>query len=193
MSRVKTRYVSATLIVGAFLAGCPRPPEETQAAKSGEANTDSRRERSVVVAQALGGRLKAQLQAAGDGDLAAKIGVCQVAAPEIAHAVGAEERVRVGRTSHKLRNPANQPPDWAAAWVAERREEPAFAEGPDGSLRALLPIRLEAMCVSCHGPAESLSPEVRAALAERYPEDQATGFQVGDLRGWFWVEIPPED
>jgi hypothetical protein len=28
------------------------------------------------------------------------------------------------------------------------------------------------------------------ALAARYPDDRATGFAPGDLRGWFWVEVP---
>ena len=32
--------------------------------------------------------------------------------------------------------------------------------------------------------------EVREALATHYPADQATGFQTGDLRGWFWVTVP---
>jgi hypothetical protein len=31
---------------------------------------------------------------------------------------------------------------------------------------------------------------VREELAERYPADRATGFKVGDIRGWFWVEVP---
>ena len=45
-------------------------------------------------------------------------------------------------------------------------------------------------CLACHGPAEALDEEVRVALAELYPEDRATGFRSGDLRGWFWVEVP---
>ena len=32
---------------------------------------------------------------------------------------------------------------------------------------------------------------VKVALDEQYPDDQATGFNVGELRGWFWVEFPP--
>jgi hypothetical protein len=37
---------------------------------------------------------------------------------------------------------------------------------------------------------DRLSPAVREELKERYPADQATGFKDGDLRGWFWVEVP---
>jgi hypothetical protein len=41
----------------------------------------------------------------------------------------------------------------------------------------------------CHGPKEQLIPEVKEQLAKLYPEDSATGFSEGELRGWFWVEL----
>jgi hypothetical protein len=40
----------------------------------------------------------------------------------------------------------------------------------------------------CHGPSESLAPDIKEKLATLYPQDQATGFSEGELRGWFWVE-----
>jgi hypothetical protein len=46
------------------------------------------------------------------------------------------------------------------------------------------------MCATCHGPTESLSAGVRKEIAERYPTDRAVGFKEGEIRGWFWVEIP---
>lgn len=46
------------------------------------------------------------------------------------------------------------------------------------------------MCALCHGPAASLSPEVRHALAARYPADRAIDFKEGEVRGWYWVEMP---
>ncbi|MGM0774574.1 MAG: c-type heme family protein, partial [Pseudomonadota bacterium] len=39
--------------------------------------------------------------------------------------------------------------------------------------------------LGCHG--KSIDPEVKAKLDELYPEDQATGFSEGDLRGAFVV------
>jgi hypothetical protein len=46
--------------------------------------------------------------------------------------------------------------------------------------------------MACHGPSDSLAPDVADALALHYPDDRATGFTEGDLRGWFWVEVPGE-
>jgi hypothetical protein len=60
-------------------------------------------------------------------------------------------------------------------------------------LGALLPIHLKEQCVTCHGPAESIADDVREKLLELYPHDRAVGFKEGDLRGWFWVEVPSVD
>ena len=49
------------------------------------------------------------------------------------------------------------------------------------------PIVAQPLCLTCHGKA--ISEATRAALAERYPDDKATGFEKGDLRGLFWVEF----
>jgi hypothetical protein len=140
----------------------------------------------------LGGRL---LQAVSEGGPAAAIDVCRSAAPAIADEVSAERGLRIGRTSHRLRSPANAPPDWAAELVRSLPEDPEAA-GPwafrlgDGRLGVTLPIRAKKMCLTCHGDREAMPGEVRAAIASAYPDDRATGFREGDLRGIFWVVVP---
>ena len=49
-------------------------------------------------------------------------------------------------------------------------------------------IAVEPVCLACHGKA--LSPETTTALRRHYPDDAATGFDAGDLRGALWVEVP---
>jgi hypothetical protein len=51
------------------------------------------------------------------------------------------------------------------------------------------PLIAVPVCLNCHGPGETINPEVRKVLSARYPEDQATGFQDGDLRGAISVKI----
>lgn len=58
------------------------------------------------------------------------------------------------------------------------------------SVRFYRPLRIQAMCVRCHGPVEQLDPSVIALLAEHYPADQATGYRDGDLRGVIRVSLP---
>ena len=40
--------------------------------------------------------------------------------------------------------------------------------------------------MNCHGT--DIKPKVKEKLDELYPEDEATGFFLGDLRGAFVVE-----
>ena len=103
--------------------------------------------------------------------------------------------VRAGRTSHRLRNPANLPPRWAEAIVETHagrrtREVDGFVVDLGFTVGVLRPIAQQPVCASCHGPVDELSEAARRAIAERYPHDQAVGFRDGEIRGWFWVEMP---
>ena len=60
---------------------------------------------------------------------------------------------------------------------------------PDGiALRMMRGIATEPGCLACHG--QDVAAPVREAILARYPDDRATGFAVGDLRGALWVEVP---
>jgi len=109
--------------------------------------------------------------------------------------IGREEGVTAGRTSHRLRNAANAPKPWAAPLVAayagrRTRDVEGFAVDLGDRVGVLRPIAERPICASCHGPAEKISPAVREALGRQYPRDLATGFSEGEVRGWFWVEVP---
>ena len=47
------------------------------------------------------------------------------------------------------------------------------------------PIAVEGPCLTCHGKA--IPDPVARAIADRYPDDAATGYDAGDLRGAFVV------
>ena len=186
------------------VAGCSRPaPVETEIAADITAwqpvapldMTDTQKAQQELVlsaTNALAAEMMGELVAALDsGGPEAAIGVCRTTAPTVAALVAEQYGLEIGRTSHRLRNPANAAPEWAELYVAELTEEPVYVAGPAGELGALLPIRLKAECQVCHGPAEMIDEEILASIAENYPEDQAVGFAEGDLRGWFWVQTPP--
>lgn len=133
----------------------------------------------------LSGRLMDAMSTSGP---AAAIEVCQVEAKSIAEEVGKGANVKIGRTGVRLRNTSNQPPSWAQKLVADKVNTPVFAKLSDERAVALLPIKLQAQCLMCHGSKEQIAPDVQEKLAKLYPQDQATGFSEGELRGWFWVE-----
>lgn len=190
---------STTILLFAAVAGCSSekpaaspawtPVPETALTQS----QIGRKANALAARDALFERLMARLTAVVQADgPAAAIAVCQVEASTIAEPVGREKGVRIGRTSDKLRNSNDQPPDWAVSPLANRPTGPTFLAGPDGRFGAILPIRLKVQCLTCHGQTDSIPVSVREALASRYPLDQAVGYAEGDLRGWFWVEVAKE-
>lgn len=107
----------------------------------------------------------------------------------------------VKRTSQKLRNPANAPDE--AEKLALAKVEKEIAAGrlpkvlvqridlPSGKpeWRVYRPVGVAPQCVTCHGPRESLDPSLVARLAEKYPDDQATGYAAGQWRGLIRVTV----
>ncbi len=153
------------------------------------------RERALARGSEVLGPFKRELQQAlregmAEGTAAA-ISACRVRAPQIAERLS-RDGVRVGRTSHRLRNPANAGPGWVAPLLAAYLDDPgerAPRAVPLGGGRAgyVEPILVQPLCLGCHGG--SLAPDVAARIRELYPEDRAVGFAAGDLRGVFWAEF----
>lgn len=146
----------------------------------------------VTLQNALLSELRRALNEGGPDQAMAS---CHVAAIAVSNRVARYEGIAAGRTSARLRNPANAPRPWAAAIVAQYAEAPStkvdgFVVDLGDRVGVLRPIREQAVCSPCHGPEDGLSAGVRAQLGDRYPADRAVGFREGDLRGWFWVEVP---
>jgi hypothetical protein len=120
---------------------------------------------------------------------------CHVDATRVAQRVAREEGLAAGRTSDRLRNPTNAPRPWAAPIVAANagrrvQDVDGFAVDLGSKVGVMRPIAQRPICAGCHGQPEKFKTAVRAELKDRYPSDHATGFEVGDIRGWYWVEIP---
>ena len=109
------------------------------------------------------------------------------------------------RVSLKTRNATTGTPDaWAARQLAgfniqvangAKAQQPEVGEivvNGDGqrSFRYMKALPVVAVCQTCHGPADPLSEELRAALARDYPHDQATGHLGGEVRGALSVTRP---
>jgi len=162
-------------------------------------DAEERAAASRQVVKAFAGALKGELQQAIEaGGPPNAIEVCNRVAPGIAEDQGERRGWEVGRTSLKLRNPDNSPDAWerevlmsfearkAEGEDVTKLEHYAFVEQEGRQIfRYMKAIPTGDVCLACHG--SELSPEVTAALAELYPQDQATGFQPGDIRGAFTI------
>ncbi len=139
--------------------------------------------------------LKTTMQTGGP---VAAIGVCNTQASPISRRVAAEHGLALSRVSLKNRNPANAPNDWQTLVLEDFEKQYAAGQNittlawsetvySDGGqeFRFMKVIPTGAVCLNCHGT--NLSADVSGVLAELYPEDRATGFSEGDIRGAFVV------
>jgi hypothetical protein len=139
--------------------------------------------------------LKTTMQTGGP---VAAIGVCNTQASPISRRVAAEHGMALSRVSLQNRNPANAPNDWQTLVLEDFEKQKvagkdvttlAWSEtvnaGDGQEFRFMKAIPTGAVCLNCHGT--KIAPEVSQALAGLYPEDRATGFSEGDIRGAFVV------
>lgn len=150
--------------------------------------------RSLV--KSYGSSLKQALQSAvKEGGLTNGIEVCKTVAPEIARN-NSSGNWTISRTSLRVRNPENAPTDWQRIQLQAMDKQPVKNGKPvevwqvseasgQPAFQYMSAIPTQKLCLGCHG--KSIAPEVKAKLTELYPEDKATGFSEGELRGAFVV------
>lgn len=148
------------------------------------------------------GALATQLQAELKKELSAgpaenAIPVCRDAAPRIAGELSRQGGMKVTRVSLKVRNPMLGTPDaWEQTKLQELEARLAKGEKPETLevvdvvqeptgryLRLMKGIPVQTPCLACHGDPAKLSAPVKEKLAATYPQDKATGYSAGMLRG----------
>ncbi|MCL7744539.1 DUF3365 domain-containing protein [Guyparkeria hydrothermalis] len=151
-------------------------------------------------AQTFGKTLKGELQAAmKQGGPMAAVSVCHERAPEIAAQLSEETGFTLRRTSLKPR--ATPPTNWELAVLKDFEARRADGESPktiewhevttvegEKRLRYMKAIGTQEVCLTCHGT--NVDPDLKAKIDKLYPEDQATGFEKGDIRGGFSITAP---
>jgi hypothetical protein len=166
------------------------------------AQADALKEKSRAVAVGFQDKLRRQLMdALQAGGPTAAIEACKQIAPAAAQQAGEAAGATVKRTSLKIRNQKSAPDAWERATLeqfAARKEagEPlatmeagAWVDGPNGrAYRYMKAIPTGEMCTQCHG--RTIAPGVQAKLSDLYPQDHATGFLPGDLRGAVSITWP---
>lgn len=193
--RARSRWLAAVLValpLGVAVAQAP----------AGDPAAAAALERARAAADAVVSRVRGLLEAElARGGPAGAVDACaetaQVATQEESERLG----VRVRRVSLRFRNPADAPDDYERAALLRLEETVRGGELPSEvsefvpvtgggqELRYLRPVVVAPHCLGCHGRPEELKPGVAEALARRFPDDPATGYSVGDLRGAVSVTV----
>lgn len=150
---------------------------------------------SQTLSGALMGKLMAEIQANG---APAAIQYCSLQALPMTDSISKAEQAWISRISHRNRNPQNAADATELELIASYQAQLNRAESlaPQLVMREkkpvyYAPIRIaSAVCLQCHGKTGSdISPDLQEELRKRYPEDKATGFAEGELRGLFKVRF----
>ena len=104
--------------------------------------------------------------------------------------------MELSRVSLRNRNPDNAPNAWQTAVLETFEGQKVAGKDVTGltwsetvdidgvsEFRFMKAIPTGEVCLKCHGT--TLAPGVVDVLANLYPQDKATGFKQGDIRGAF--------
>lgn len=153
------------------------------------------------VLQRLRGIMMQEMQKAMQIGAKEAIAVCRHLAPEIEAEIEKETGWEVRRTGLRVRNPDNAPNGPERGRLAGFELRAMSGQGPE-LLRSIALVErngsqavhfMQAIptfdpCLACHG--KNIPADVTAAIRALYPEDQATGYEPGDIRGAFSLYKP---
>lgn len=134
--------------------------------------------------------LKNVSQAMGSGGKEHAVRFCSLKATDLVDSLSNLYKCEIFRISEKNRNPNNAPHN-----DLDQKMLKKFAESNDVHSKEVIhvddkhvyyqPIFIQkGACMVCHGEVGTIVPdEFYAVINEKYPEDKATGYKMGDLRG----------
>ncbi|MCB0560997.1 MAG: DUF3365 domain-containing protein [Lewinellaceae bacterium] len=142
---------------------------------------------------ALSGKLRSALQEEG---VPGAVAYCNLVAYPLVDSLSQVHQATIRRTSLKIRNPKDKPTATELAVLetyhanAEKGASllPGVVAIDQSTVAYYAPILTQELCLQCHGKiGETLKAEDYTLVKELYPEDEAIGYQSGDLRGMWSV------
>ncbi len=183
-----------------FLSGCATKNKNVELTEAEEEKVIEIGEKS---ANFLFKNIKGELQKAliKEGPYAA-VNVCSARALKITRKVekALNHGIKIKRTSLKYRNPLNTPDKYEVQalkyfekYYKEHKRLPDYyiqtvKENSKLYYRYYKPLKVGSLCLTCHG--KGIDPLLKKIIKERYPNDKAMGYKLGDFRGVIRVSIP---
>jgi hypothetical protein len=147
----------------------------------------------------LGSTLKSKIQQAG---IPEALEYCNLNAYPLVDSMQMKYHAIIRRASMDTRNPLDKPAEDEKIIIEdyqsnlkEGKTPEIYVKVKENEVHYARPILLtDAVCLKCHGTVgENISPEHYRIIQNLYPEDQATGHSLGDLRGIWSVKFRRKD
>lgn len=118
---------------------------------------------------------------------------CNTKAMPLTDSVSTKINVQIQRLSDKNRNPNNtiQTKMDHTAWETIKKNQKAIVEQDEnGDVFYYKPILLGMpTCLKCHGNTNDISESTQQIIAQKYPNDLAINYKLGDLRGMWKIKL----
>ncbi len=183
------KYTVIPLLAILFLSSCKQQPKESDVVETAQPNYS---EIGMIYAletqKVLGKNLKETVQSKG---VAEAVVFCNERAYPLTDSMATQVHAKIKRVSDRARNPMNRANDIELDHINTFKKQIAAGDSivpivqeKDGQVHFYYPIVTNSLCLNCHGtPNQNITPEVVAHLSRLYPEDEATGYGVDEVRG----------
>ena len=184
----RTLILALSLII-ICLTGCTKDKTETVTG----VQLSQMRSTAMEFMKELKGILIKEIQ---QGGIENAVAVCSDTAQLLTNDYGLQRGVFVRRVSFNNRNESNFPDEYEKhilnkfqvmqndGKLMETSENiEIMIEDESKFLRYMKPIFIQAECLNCHGSETDMQKETRELIAVKYPNDKATDYKLGDLRG----------
>lgn len=148
---------------------------------------------ALATFEALSSQLKEQIVAHGPDSA---IGFCNIEAMPLTDSLSELHHVQIQRIATRFRNPQNEAAGGEAEIIQHYETlvqegtgvKPSLAVNQQNEVVFYAPILLKPQCLACHGqPETQIAPSTLSLLNRLYPDDRATGFAEGDVRGMWKI------
>lgn len=131
-------------------------------------------------------------QAIQTGGTEYAVDFCNLNAIPLTDSISELYEVKIQRVTDRNRNPHNGLSTSVdqEAWGKMQDDMHSFIAEENGVTYFYKPIKIGMpTCIKCHGTESDISEATKVLLQEKYPEDKAVGYQMGELRGMWKVEM----
>ena len=121
---------------------------------------------------------------------------CNVAALSLTDSVAQSENVKISRVSERNRNPINTLNEKEQAlwnhyqkhWEQFKFNDTLVQQNGQNIYYKPIPLGIPT-CLKCHGTTTDIDSATLTKINHLYPNDKATGFKMGELRGFWKIEF----
>lgn len=211
---MKTSFVILPALAALIVSGCSKRDAIPSAQPAGQAAAGRAESleltpelaatmtlRGKGVAAETFSLLSSNLQTAmASGGVTNALPFCSLTASPLTASIADKHGVKLRRVTHKARVPKDKTNPEESAVLDRFRSSLESGVTPSPWVTNLQPgvvtffapiIITNALCLKCHGqPGQDIAPDALAVIRKLYPQDEATGFKLGDLRGAWRIDFP---